>query len=209
MPNVRQLKERLEYLVDDTIEEDIVLNLFNEAQEDLSSISGYAKTAKLNFDKGMSFVPVPCDLIEVVELRIKTKRENRYKTLFPMRKIRTNSYFGYCDENELPIKGYRLFGNQIELVPEPCESGELLIYYYANLPELKSLDDYPVFDQKYHRLLPLFAAARYMQNWQGELAAKNDFYSEYLSGKAEMEYDFRKKDLRNKPRGVYVTRSFA
>ena len=207
MPTVQELKKRLEYLVDDTVEDEIALSLFNEAQEDLSEVAGYAKTATLKFDKGMSLIPAPCDLIKVVELKIKLNSDRRYSTLFPLRKIHAESYYGH--PYEPCVKGYRLFGNQFELVPEPKEPGELMIHYYATLPELKDMDDIPSLDQRYHRLLPLFAASRYMQNWQGELSAKQDFYTEYLQGKMELEKDFRKKDVRTKPRGVYVLRPWA
>lgn len=209
MPNVLQLITRLNYLVDDEVDEATAIELFNEAQEDLSEVAGYAKVAEADFYAGDAIIALPIDLIELVELRIKLNSASDFTRLAPYKLINQLDPFqaGQVADEGGPM-GFEWFGDHIELVPVPQEDGKLQIRYYANLPRLTSVNDIPALRERFHRLLPLYAAAKYMQNWQDELAAKNDFYSEYLQGKEELRRDTMARKSRTRSRTVYQFRAW-
>lgn len=187
MPTAKQLQDRLNFLVNDSVGNTTTLSLFNECQEDIADVAGYEQTVVIPFTAGQTVINTPADLIEPVYITIQKA----------------------SDELPFPLgdatSGYQWFSHTLELTVAPEEDGEIKLYYFANLPALENLTDTPAFDARYHRILVFYAATRYVQNFfETELAMKNDFYGEYLKLRAELQADAAKRKARFAPKTFQV-----
>lgn len=220
MATFEQLKKRFEYLVDEAttdLDPDEVIMLFNECQEDLSEVAGYAKTAEASYYKNDSIISIPIDLVSLAEIKIKPSNKTEYTRMVSIGLTQPSDVFDNRLRENNGLFVYEWFGDNIEIRPTPKEDGTLQIRYYAKLPDLKETKDFtngstntqflgqiPSLRLQYHKLLPLYAAAKHMQNYMDELSAKSDYYGEYMQGKAELEQDTLKR--KNKSRSRTVTR---
>jgi hypothetical protein len=218
MPNVKTLIKRLEYLVDASVDPDMAIELFNECQEDLSEVSGYANTSKTSVVKGISTVALPLDLISIAELKIKVEGEKDFLRILPTGLVSTRDMYDQDYDEE--YYSFEHFGDSVELRPDPEKDADLLIRYYGNLPDLKFPEDFdgpddplflaqlPVLRTRFHRLLPLYGAMKVSQNWKDVLQEKRDFQGEYIMGRQELEEDTRKRKKKTKSKRTYVTRGW-
>lgn len=206
MSTVRQLIDRLNYLVDDTVDDEMAINLFNEGQDELSEVAGYAKVGEASFLAGTSTITLPKDWVKIVELKIKPDSKPGFLRMSPEHLVRPEDFLD--DAWTEAYTGYEWFGDIIELRPTPKENGIVQIRYYSLLPELKTPDDIPALRGRFHRLLPLFAAARYMENWQDKLADQQNYMNQFYRGRADLEADTMRQENRNKSRVVYQYRQW-
>lgn len=199
MSTVAQLIKRLEFYIDDAItttdEINTAIDLFNECQEDLSEVAGYEKTYSISFTQGQDTFTLPDDLLDVADIQ-------KDGVLIYSRRSSLK------DEGTTDYPVYEWFGNTLQLYPAANKSGTLAVRYYAKLPDLVDQNSTPSLRSRFHRLLPLFAAARYAQNWKNKLDEKQDFMSEYLQGKADLSVDTEKRKSRFRQKSVYVVRSW-
>lgn len=206
MATVQELINRLEYLVDDDVSPEIAVMLFNMAQEDLAEVAGYTKIAETEFFRGADNINLPSDLVDIEEVRVRKAGETEYN-----RRILNALIHKYEDlppgSNE--IERFELIGDIMYLKPKAPYNGSMRIIYYALLPEIPlDLNYKPKLRTAYHRAFPLFAAARYMQNWQDELNAKQDFYGEYLEVKNALYQDTLERKQKSKSQFVIKTRGW-
>lgn len=206
MATVRDLIDRLNYLVDDTVDDKMAINLFNEGQDELSDVAGYAKTGEASFLAGTSTISLPKDWVKLVEIKIKPQGKDTFLRMSAENLVNPHDY--YDDEWTKPRTGYEQFGDVIELRPTPKVNGTLQIRYYALLPELKATEDVPVLRGRFHRLLPLFAAARYMENWQDKLPDQQNFLTQFYRGRADLETETMRQHNKYKSGVVYQYRSW-
>lgn len=221
MATVRELIKRFEYLVDADVEYDMLISLFNEAQEDLSKVAGYGKIADAHCYANDPLIPLPYDFVDLVELKIRTDSMEDYVRIPSIGVIQPADVYEKMDLPRTATYFYEWFGDTMELRPVPKENGSLLIRYYASLPPLKPpnafanletdpgfLRQQPALRQTYHRLLPLYAAMRFAQNWKDALDEKQDFYMEYMQGKSELEQETSSRKQKTRSKTVYRTHDF-
>lgn len=206
--NVEELIARLNYLVDDSVPLTTALYLFNEALDDLSLVAGYTKMAEAAFAAQASTIALPPDLIELVSIRVKFDGETKFQRILSNDAVRPTDY--YEDDSIVDGEyGYDWFGNAIEIRPLPANNGSMQIRYYAALPHLAAEEDEPPLNLRYHRLIPLFAAARYMQNWGDKASEKQDFQGDYMQGKNDLQSETIRHKRRNGPKVVVKIRSWS
>lgn len=185
MPTLQDLQQKLYYLANDSnIGNNTTLDLFNECSDDISDIAGYEQTFNANFTANQATIDnMPSDVMEVVDFRVKR-----------------NSDLSYLQMGDLQDFQYTWFGNQLEFATPPTEDGVMQMRYFARLPRFTDLSETPVIEERFHRIYPIFAVVRYIQNYfQTEINLKNDFLAEYLKTKAELQANTIKKRSRYVP----------
>lgn len=206
MATVQELINRLEYLVDDDVSPEIAVMLFNMAQEDLSEVAGYTKIAETDFYRGADNINLPDDLVDLEEVMVRKSGETDYT-----KRILDAFVHKYEDlpPGSSEIERYELLDDVLYFKPRAPYNGSVRIKYYALLPEIPIEMNYrPKLRTAYHRAFPLYAAAKYMQNWKDELNAKQDFYSEYLEVKASLFQDTLERKQKTKSQFVIKTRGW-
>lgn len=204
------LKKRTEFYADDILTPDTAMELFDQCSEDISAISSYSRTVEAEFDKDVPIVSLPLDFLEPLELKIKKEGETEYLRILGIGLVQpsdvSTSQFNSSTD---ATTGYEIFGNAIEIRSETPKSGTLLLRYYANLPNVAALTDVPKLPARFHDMYALFAAAKYFQNYQDELKAKNDYWGEYQSKRLELDREFQKLRTRSKSKTVYQFRTWS
>lgn len=184
MPTVIELKSQTEVYTKEVLEEDIFINWINECMNDLSNISGYTKTASINYTAGQEEIELPADFISMIRVKQNDEKIGKGTTI---------------------SDGYFTYGSHLELAPIPTADGVLDIDYYAELPTINDLSDIPALKEKYHRLLVYYAYMTYLEiNERDNSLALN----KYLGLKEQMRKEVQKEKLRNKPRTVRTLRSW-
>lgn len=224
MPTVNDLWNRLNYMVDDNIPIDEAIILFNEGQEEIVKDAAYAVTAYAYFNSGTATVPLPADLVEIVEVKMQLPSwaasananagDDGYRRLFDVN-LRTDGDTANDQWYMGGINGYEWFGNNITIRPTPQESGTLMLKYYAMLPALTSnadangnYTDVPAFRPQYHKILAVYAAMRWAQNWKDVPNEVQEFQQEFNTIRAEMQEDSQWRKERTKSRTVYQVREW-
>jgi hypothetical protein len=180
------IKTRLDYYVDDTVSPTVAVTLFNQCNEDLSPIAGYAQTVETDYDYTSPMVTLPTDLVQLIELEIKPESATEYTRI-------------YAERGKVH---YLYFGDSIE-IPDQTENATLRLKYFAQLPAIASLSESPVIPARFHDLYALFAAAKYYQHEQQlDMGAKTDYWNEYLTKRAELEKVTQRMKHRSNPRKI-------
>lgn len=203
-----ELKARVDYYTDDAMAEDTAMMLFNECSEDLSAVSGYTQIFETPLDKDVPTFQIPADFIEAIELRV--KKDVDYLRILPIGVLQPQDTLV---SNYVPVDsgvGYELFGDTIEVrFSNNPYNGTLQLRYFANLPSVESLSQVPAVKTRFHDAYALFAAAKYYQNYQDELQAKNDYWGEYQAKRFEIEKEFLKVKSRMTSKTVYQMRRWS
>lgn len=202
---MQELIERLNYLVDDNVAPSVAINLFNSCQDELAPIAGCARTAVAEFLAGQPIIALPNDLVDLVELKIKTQSMDDYRRIESAPLVTPEDV--YDDTWTSAATGFEWFGQEIEIRPTPKEDGTLLIRYYHQPDPLVNVTDISNIRPHFHRLLPLFAAAKYHQNWQNT-EQMNVFWGEYLKARSELESETTKRKARTRAKTVYQYRAW-
>lgn len=210
MSTLEQLKKRLEYYTDQIWDDDEVVTLFNDCQDDIHEVAGYAVTKTTTLEEGIISVDLPSDLVSLAEIKMLRSSDNLAKRLLPLHLIQQGDARGY---NDIPISdayGYEHFGQSITIVPDPKDSITLDMRYFSTLPEIPTGDmEYvPQLRTKFHGIYPLYAAMRFFQGYQDRLAEKRDYQAEYLAKRTELKADTEKIKGRARPRKVIQYRSW-
>lgn len=210
MSTLEQLKKRLEYYTDQIWDDDEVITMFNDCQDDIHEVAGYAVTKTTAIDIGTTSVDLPSDLVALAEIKMLRSKDDRSKRLLPINLIQQADMYGYDDIPVPDVYGYEHFGQTITIVPDPKDSLTLDIRYFATLPQIPAGDmNYvPKLRTKFHGIYPLYAAMRFYQGYMDRLQEKRDFQEEYLMKKQELKNDTDKIKNRAKPRKVIQYRSW-
>lgn len=205
-----ELKKRVEFYVDDTLTEDTAILLFNACSEDISFLTAYSRTSEAEFDKEAPIISLPPDFLEPLEIKIKKEGYPDFLRILPIglvqpQDVSTSQYLSSTDAST----GYEIFGNAIEIRSSDMQNGTLLLRYYASLPEVTSLTDVPYLKPRFHDMYALYAAAKYYQNYQDELQAKNDYWGEYQMKRQELEKEFSRIKTKSQSNTVYQFRRWS
>lgn len=213
MATVSELIERIEYLVDDDITPRVCVMLINMALEDLSEVAGYMRIVETDFLKGASYVTIPSDYIDMEEVRVKRKTDTEYKQVLldaffhKYEDLTDEDMFFFGELKKDDIHRYRLEDNLMTLLPNAPYDGNIQLKYYAMLPGIteNDLNAIPRLRLQFHRGIPLYAAAKYQQNWKDSLSEKNDFWGEYIEVKTALYQDTAER--KQKARSQYVVKT--
>lgn len=208
--NFGEIKQRVDFYTDDTMPPETAMMLFNQCNEDLSYFASNARTVEAEYDKDVPIIALPLDFLEALELKIRKEGERDFLRILPIGLVQppdvwTSQYMSEADSST----GYELFGDAIEIRSSYPHSGTLLLRYYATLPTVTSLDHVPKLKPRWHDLYALFAAAKYYQNYQDELQAKNDYWGEYQTKRLELEKEFYRVKARSSSKTVYQYRRWS
>lgn len=212
MATYRDLIKRVEWYVDDKLDDPTALMLFNQAGEDLSPVAGYVQTKEAPFQTDVPTLTLPGDYFDLIELKIKRNSDKGYYRIRPLNLVQPPDFYALDYEGDGEVAGYELVGNTVEIRMPPreqkAEDGTVLMRYYAMLPAVTDLAQSPVIMPIYHDAYALFAAAKWWQNYQDELQAKSDYWGEYLLKRSQLEKEMRRLKEKNKSKSVYVFRSW-
>jgi hypothetical protein len=201
MPSYSKLMERTEFLIDDSMDPVTASNLFNECLEDLSYIARYEKTATGEItDNG--FI-LPEDVIDIIQLIVETRGRQQEAKRASLKDDEWD-----LDRNQSSAVFFKEFEKKIELFPE--RSGTYTLRYFAYLPEVNQLNfnEEPPIPRNFHRLLSLYAATRYFDNWEGNPEQRNNYRIQYEALKTELEQYTNRKATRNKQSKVVMARGW-
>lgn len=218
MATVKELMSRFEYLVnDETVDNQKIIDLFNEAQEDLSLVAGYAIMATTTYAAAQNILAMPIDLVDFVEIKYLNDNDpdrNNFKRLQPVGMViteDTESSQWYLDD----ISGFKWFGDSLEVLPPPKYSGTLNIYYYAYLPDIPAYDAtnsdpclkfVPALRRSFHRAISIYAAWKYTQNYKDEPEAEDRLGREYTTVRELLKNDTEGRKERGKSKTVFQYR---
>lgn len=216
MATVSELIERIEYLVDDDITQEKCIMLINMALEDLSEVAGYMKVVETSFPKGTETIFIPTDYISMEQVRVKKQSDTEYKQIVldaffhKYEDWNEDSLWFFGEKKKDEIHRYRLVDNIMYFYPKAPYDGNLQMQYYAMLPSISAnkLNEPPKLRPQFHRAIPLYAAAKYHQNWKDSLNEKNDFWGEYLMTKADLLEDTNARKQKARSQYVIKTRSW-
>lgn len=193
MPNVDELISRLGYMVDTPIGAKQAVDLFNQCLEDLSVYARYEKkqsgTVALN-----QTIPYPDDCIKI--FKIELERDG--------------------GKEEVKSKGtnitYEKFGGEIGFSSSKEDVVPYTIFYYASIPSIPFKDDQgndisdygfkPSLQERFHNMLPLYAAIRYLENWGGSENLRDNYRAQYEGLKTEYTREQFRSEYRNRPRKI-------
>lgn len=216
MAIVSELITRINYLCDDDLGTTDAVMLINMALEDLSEVAGYLKIAESSFFKDAESVNLPIDLIDLEEVRIKKSSDTEYSQILLDAFVHkyediTQEDGDFLDETKRnQIKRYRLVDDLLYFLPKAPYEGDIRIFYYSMLPSVSEtkLNEIPKLRLQHHRAIPLYAAAKYHQNWKDSLNEKQDFWGEYLEAKATLFQDTLERKQKTKSQYVIKTRGW-
>lgn len=203
MATVQELIDRLNYLVDDTVPPTVAIDLFNSCLDEIATIAGCGRTAVAEFVAGQPMISLPADLVDLVELKIQTTSMRDYLRIESVALVTPEDV--YDETWTLQSYGFEWFGNEVEIRPIPKEDGTLLIRYYHQPDHVRTVSDVPEIRPHFHRLLPLYGAAKYHQNWQNT-EQMNVFWGEYLKARSELEEETVNRKIRTRSKSVYQYR---
>jgi hypothetical protein len=194
LPNTATLKKRVDYLVDDSIDFQRAVDLFNQCLDDLSEVARYEKKEIYTLTPINSNFTLPADYIGLVSINQNGKEIKRMDEI---------SKFAYSMK-------YKQSLNEIDIlqIDTPVE---VTLHYYAHLPYLSdaSTDETPALSQRFHQLLPLYAAIKYMQNWDGETNQLANYAVEYEKLKEELRLHRIKETRHYQKRTVVQSRGWS
>lgn len=201
MPKIETLMKRANYLVDDTFEIALILDLFNECLEDLSSSSGFAKTITFPLGANTGTIAIPKDLISIVLLKVIVGNKETVGKEVPIR----DHDFSY----EYPYS-YTMFGDTLEIYPKPTEEYSVKIDYYGEITPIPSITTDPSLSyiigipERFHKALPLYAAYRYYENWEENPQMQSNFRQQYLEVKNQLDKELSLRKKKTRSNQVYL-----
>lgn len=211
MPTIEQLHSRLEYLVDDKVESDRAIDLFNEALEDMSQIGDYEQESVLTVSGGETTIPLPDGFISLIGLYIAVNGGEFLATR--SNRVREDKYYGRAPNRD----HYRFeeFPESLRLLEAPKDDYTATIRYLSNYPEIPkttkdpSLQYVPKLPSRFHRALPLFAAFRYYENWEDNGSMRQELYDQYNNIKRELDQDAGRRSMKRRNNRVVITREWS
>lgn len=217
MATVQQLIEQIEYLVDDEVTTPKAIMLINMALDDLSEVAGYLKIVEADFPKGLSNVSIPSDYIQMEEVRVKRSTDGEFKQVLLdaffhkyEEVVQDEDFFMFGEARKDMIHRYRLTDDVLTFLPAAPYDGSIQLKYYAMLPHISAdnLNEIPKLRPTYHKAIPLYAAAKYHQNWKDSLGEKNDFWQEYMVAKAALHQETQDRKKKSKSQYIIKVRSW-
>lgn len=204
--NLSELVKKARYLVDEyTIETDLIIGLFNDALDDLSEVARKRKSIQFTLVPPEKTFSLPEDFIDINHLSLVDEVRERQTRL-----SMADSLDGDIDHDTFYIDDEKIVANQ-----ETHRERTYILDYYAHLPHLKlsledtSLDQVPVLPIQYHRILPVYAAFKYFQNWEANPEQRNHYMQEYFAIKEDlMRFRLKQEYKMNKSRKVMITREW-
>lgn len=197
MPTVEKLIRRAGYLIDDVMDAELAINLFNEALEEIDTVYGVPKRQSNILAAGEDTVTIPSDALEIIRVLITIgDTEHEVKT--------DNSYHTYIR-----------FGEELTVSPKPEKQATLYIEYYGEnekIPDVSvdpELQYVPKIPERHHRALPLFAAVRYFENWEDNPEMRSTFRKQFEAIKDDLAYQFERKVRGSKSNRVLVERGWS
>lgn len=203
-----ELKERLETYVDDTVTEKRARMFFNQCNEDIARICGNTKFSESDFDKDVPALTLPPDFQEMMELKFKRDSQNNFLRVRPIGLVQPTDFYDPNYAETDGSTGYEIFGLSLELRADKLESGKLQLRYFAALPEVTDLTQQITLNVRFHDMYALFAAAKWYQNYQDELQAKQDYWGEYQEKRAELLIEYNRIKTRSASKTVYQFRTW-
>lgn len=188
MATVDELIKRANFMVSDAIKNDIALLFFNECLEELSNSAKLTKTVEIPLNENEKTFDLPSDHIETV--RITLLKDNRE---IPVR-----------NQNDDAEYQYRELEKEVTIHPTISRPTTVRVDYYALLPSLPESDmtAIPSIPVHFHKLLPLYLAIRYYENWEGDPQARQHFENLYQQARLEFTVEMNKKELKTKRKQV-------
>lgn len=205
MAKISELITRTQYLIDKNLDAQKIIDLFNECLEDLGNVVVVAKTKTYQASSGTTTFTIPNDVIEIARVSVTVDGKIYDLSLRPLRK----DYYPQDDS-----LSYSLFGDQLTLQKGMKQDFQLSVDYFGSpqripsLTEDPSLSTEPNFPPRYHRVLPLFSAIRYYENWEGGQDQRMTYLNEYEGIKKEMSYDSQRMLRRTRPNTVQIYRGW-
>lgn len=200
MPTIKELHERANYLIDDQMDFMTAIEHFNECLEDVSQYAKNEKTIMGTVGTDGK-IPVPDDFIKMVRLRVSGDEIT----------------WAYLDE-DTDYRSYTMFGGEIQLLSKPGSEQPYEMLYYSELPAIKTVneDGTPVTDfgfepplpNRFQRLLSLYAAVRYFDNWEGNPDQRANYKNQYEALKSDFIYEGMRKENRNRRKQVVIRRDW-
>lgn len=211
MATVEELIERTHYLIDDQMDATRLIALFNECLEDLSPYNRTIKKVSGVILNGS--IPFPEDYIKVNKAYVTINNRKKRAAI-----VGINEELEETDMYSLNDVYVREVGTEFEVIPTVADQSGYELYYYPELPSILTTDengdpvtDYaviPPIAKRYHRLLSLYAAVKYFENWEGNPELRNNYNEQYQSLKLEYAKEEQRKEYRNRSRTVSQTRSW-
>lgn len=201
--NLRELVKKTRYLVDEhTIETDLIIGLFNDALDDLTEVSRSRKSIQFTLVPPDKTFALPDDFVDINHLSLVDERIERLSMADSLGDEYNRDTF-YIDNDEIVM-------NQ-----ETHRERTYILDYYAHLTHLNSsvidtaLEQVPPLPKQYHRILPVYAAFKYFQNWEANPEQRNHYMQEYYAIKGDLLRFRAKQEYKtNKSRKVAITREW-
>lgn len=188
MATVAELLKRTNFMVSDNITADIAITFFNECLEELALSVKNTKSIDIPMEARDKTFTLPDDHLQTIRMTI--IKDNR--------KIQVSNQ---SDDTEYQ---YREIEKEITIEPVSVTPYTVRLDYYASIPLIgeNDLNAVPAFPAQFHRLLSLYLAARYYENWEGDPASRQNFQIQYEAVRQEFRYEMNKKELKNKSKQV-------
>ncbi|WP_134682572.1 phage adaptor protein [Brevibacillus migulae] len=220
MASLGELILRAKYLINVEVDTADIVMMFNECSEAIADVAGYAKMAEANYISSQPIVTLPIDLVDIAELKIKPNGKH-FTRMLSVGVVQPHDSYEDSPLSDYGPFYYEWFGNTVEIRPQPASDGLLQIRYYATLPKFLPPTEFdggeedpaflaqiPTLHARYHRIYPLYAAARHAQHWKDSEQEKADLYNDYLEVRNDLEQDTQKVKIRARSKTVYRTHDF-
>lgn len=204
MPTIEELKTRLNYYVDDDVDAETAISMFNEALEDLSDVAGYEKEETFTLQANETNITLPDDLIKVYMVTITVGNVTTN-----IRKESNKRNISHYDD-----MSYRIHGDTLTMINPPKQDYSLLLTYNADLPSVPTLEQdsslqyVPKLQKRFHKALPLYAAFKYFQNWEDNAGLRGEFITQYQDAKMSVDAEGRNIKKRYRSNKVHVDRGW-
>lgn len=212
MPTIEKLVSRAGYLIDDNMDVDLAIDLFNEAIEEIDTVFGEGKTVTTTLAAGSNTFAFPSDELEIVRILVKGDDGRMYEA----KSDGLNDGNNFTGIDHPPDRyTYTRFGYEGRLYPIPQKPTDVTVEYYGGNEKIPSvatdptLQYVPKFPTRYHRALPLYAAARYFENWEDNPEMRMNYRKQFEKIRDELAYLLERKVRGSRSNFVYVERGWS